>query len=40
MNVSEPAVGIALDWLCILVYACVAYYWSVVPQYERNVRHT
>lgn len=35
--VSEPVTMVATTWLCILGYATLMYYWTIVPQYERNV---
>jgi hypothetical protein len=37
MASPDPFVTVALTWLCIAAYAVAAYYWAVVPQYERNL---
>lgn len=37
MALPDPFVTVALTWLCIGLYAVVMYYWTVVPQYERNL---
>jgi hypothetical protein len=37
MELSEPVVTVGLTWLCIAAYAVLMYYWTVVPQYERNL---
>lgn len=34
---SDPVTMVATTWLCILGYAVLMYYWTVVPQYERNL---
>lgn len=36
--VSDPVTMVATTWLCVLGYAALMYYWTVVPQYERNLR--